>query len=262
MDDFSVEAKQPNYASLLSQPVSITGFPNWLKKMKARCICLPRLERHHEQDEFVESAEPRIQQKFGISAWRLVCSSSMLFRATYGTVRWVHDDHGVVNGEATNPYGRSKTISMLGHSPKNAPLISGRDSSFSMSTTRIAQGPHISVVSTPSASPKTGGMNLFRSHRPEYQDGHQTQTSCTSKMFNVLSTSCTTASRNIGTLQSRKWHWEDSLDPPEPPFQPWALNPTFRSTPSKTLGHVSIPRGRPTKETSDTWPTSNLGGRH
>ena len=186
VDDFSVEAKQPNHASLpVTARIDRTEFPNWLKENEGQVQFIFHLGARTDTTEQDESLLNRLNLEYSKEIWNLCVAFGLPLiyassAATYGDGALGYiDDHGVVNQlKPLNPYGRSKNdFDAWALSQERTPYFWAGFKFFNVyGPNEFHKARMASVVlHTFRQVQKTGGMNLFRSHRPEYQDGHQTR---------------------------------------------------------------------------------------
>ncbi|MDX9750160.1 MAG: ADP-glyceromanno-heptose 6-epimerase [Flavobacteriales bacterium] len=185
VDDFSRADKEPNLAGRkLTARVERTGFMDWLDRNEKQVQFIFHLGARTDTTEFDRSVFDALNVAYSKAVWErcvrygipLVYASSA---ATYGDGALGHgdtDDTLPARLKPLNPYGESKNdFDVWALARERKPYFWAGLKFFNV------YGPHeyhkgrmASVVYHAHEQIKaTGGMKLFRSHRPDYKDGEQ-----------------------------------------------------------------------------------------
>lgn len=186
VDDFSVEPKRPNHEHLpVTERVDRADFPAWLRANESQVQFIFHLGARTDTTEQDEALLNELNLEYSKEIWRLsvefglplVYASSA---ATYGdgTLGYV-DTHDVVTDlQPLNPYGRSKNdFDAWALAQERKPYFWAGFKFFNVyGPNEFHKGRMASVVlHTFRQVQATGAMKLFRSHRPDFADGHQTR---------------------------------------------------------------------------------------
>ena len=186
VDDFSVEAKQPNHAHLpVTAKVDRADFPQWLEDNEDQVQFIFHLGARTDTTEQDEDVLNRLNLDYSKEIWRLCVAYGLPLiyassAATYGdgSLGYV-DSHDVVTSlQPLNPYGRSKNdFDAWALAQERKPYFWAGFKFFNVfGPNEFHKARMASVVlHTFRQVQATGGMKLFRSHREDYKDGHQTR---------------------------------------------------------------------------------------
>jgi len=189
VDDFSREDKAPNYAGLVhAHRVERSDFANWLEVHQAQVQFVFHLGARTDTTELDQAIFDELNLHYSQTVWKqcvkhglpLVYASSA---AKYGAgEHGYHDSHDIVSKvKPLNPYGESKNDfdqwALSEDAAGRAPYFWAGLKFFNVfGPNEYHKGRMASVVlHTFRQVNETGGMRLFRSHRPDYTDGGQTR---------------------------------------------------------------------------------------
>ena len=185
VDDFSVKAKHANHDHLPVTRVDRLAFPEWLRTNESQVQFIFHLGARTDTTEQDEQLLNALNLNYTKEIWNqcvefglpLIYASSA---ATYGdgSLGYV-DSHDVVSDlQPLNPYGRSKNdFDAWALAQERQPYFWAGFKFFNVyGPNEFHKNRMASVVlHTFRQVQATGGMKLFRSHREDYQDGHQTR---------------------------------------------------------------------------------------
>ena len=189
VDDFQRPEKDANHADLIfSEKVERSEFNAWLDANESQVQFVFHLGARTDTTEQDRGIFDALNLRYSQDVWQrcvryglpLVYASSA---ATYGGGEFGYEDsHEIVEKlKPLNPYGESKNDFdrwALGQSDRgNAPYFWAGLKFFNVfGPNEYHKGRMASVVfHTFNQVNATGGMKLFRSHRPDYTDGGQTR---------------------------------------------------------------------------------------
>ena len=186
VDDFSVEAKRRNHAHLnVTARVDRGDFPAWLRRNENQVQFVFHLGARTDTTEQDEALFDRLNLEYTKDIWNLCVEFGLPLiyassAATYGDgTKGYVDSHDVVQDlEPLNPYGRSKNdFDGWALQQERKPYFWAGFKFFNVyGPNEFHKGRMASVVlHTFRQVQSTGGMKLFRSHRPDFEDGHQTR---------------------------------------------------------------------------------------
>jgi len=186
VDDFSVEAKRPNHALLpVTERVDRADFPTWLRANESQVQFIFHLGARTDTTEQDEALLNALNLAYSQEVWRLCVEFGLPLvyassAATYGDgALGYSDSHDVVPDlRPLNPYGRSKNdFDAWALSQDRKPYFWAGFKFFNVyGPNEFHKGRMASVVlHTFRQVQATGTMKLFRSHRPDIADGHQTR---------------------------------------------------------------------------------------
>jgi len=184
VDDFSRSERDKNYkAKHYSELVDRRDFPQWIRENHQKVQMILHLGARTDTTEFswevfLDLNVDYSKQVFGLCAefgLPLIYASSA---ATYGLGEYGYaDSHDLVPDlQPLNPYGRSKNdFDKWVLEQKNKPFFWAGLKFFNVyGPNEYHKGRMASVVYHAFLQiSETGGMKLFRSHRPEFGDGEQ-----------------------------------------------------------------------------------------
>lgn len=184
VDDFSREDKAPNLAGKqLTARVHRNDFSTWLDANERFVQFIFHLGARTDTTEFDHRIFDELNVRYSRMVWErcvrygipLVYASSA---ATYGAGEHGYDDdHALIPKlKPLNPYGESKqTFDLWALEQHQAPYFWAGLKFFNVyGPNEYHKGRMASVVFHAfNQISGTGGMKLFRSHRPEYKDGGQ-----------------------------------------------------------------------------------------
>ena len=186
VDDFSVEAKRQNHEQLpVTARVDRADFPTWLRENESQVQFIFHLGARTDTTEQDVEVLNRLNLDYSKEIWTLCVEFGLPLAyassaATYGSgdLGYV-DSHEVVSQlEPLNPYGRSKNdFDQWALAQERKPYFWAGFKFFNVyGPNEFHKARMASVVlHTFRQVQATGGMKLFRSHREDYQDGHQTR---------------------------------------------------------------------------------------
>jgi ADP-L-glycero-D-manno-heptose 6-epimerase len=186
VDDFSVEAQRPNHALLpVTERVDRADFPTWLRANESQVQFIFHLGARTDTTEQDEALLNALNLAYSQEVWRLCVEFGLPLvyassAATYGDgALGYSDSHDVVPDlRPLNPYGRSKNdFDAWALSQDRKPYFWAGFKFFNVyGPNEFHKGRMASVVlHTFRQVQATGTMKLFRSHRPDIADGHQTR---------------------------------------------------------------------------------------
>ena len=186
VDDFSVEAKRPNHALLpVTERVDRADFPTWLRANESQVQFIFHLGARTDTTEQDEALLNALNLAYSQEVWRLCVEFGLPLvyassAATYGDgALGYSDSHDVVPDlRPLNPYGRSKNdFDAWALAQDRKPYFWAGFKFFNVyGPNEFHKGRMASVVlHTFRQVQATGSMKLFRSHRPDFADGHQTR---------------------------------------------------------------------------------------
>ena len=186
VDDFSVEAKQRNHEHLpVTAKVDRADFPQWLRANESQVQFIFHLGARTDTTEQDEALFDRLNLDYTKAIWNLCVEFGLPLiyassAATYGDgTKGYVDSHDVVDDlEPLNPYGRSKNdFDAWALRQERKPYFWAGFKFFNVyGPNEFHKGRMASVVlHTFRQVESTGGMKLFKSHRPDFEDGHQTR---------------------------------------------------------------------------------------
>ena len=186
VDDFSVEAKRQNHEQLpVTARVDRADFPTWLRENESQVQFIFHLGARTDTTEQDVEVLNRLNLDYSKEIWTLCVEFGLPLvyassAATYGSgdLGYV-DSHEVVSQlEPLNPYGRSKNdFDQWALAQERKPYFWAGFKFFNVyGPNEFHKARMASVVlHTFRQVQATGDMKLFRSHREDYQDGHQTR---------------------------------------------------------------------------------------
>ena len=186
VDDFSVEAKQRNHEHLpVTAKVDRADFADWLRANESQVQFVFHLGARTDTTEQNEALFDRLNLDYTKAIWNLCVEFGLPLiyassAATYGDgTKGYVDSHDIVDDlEPLNPYGRSKNdFDAWALRQERQPYFWAGFKFFNVyGPNEFHKGRMASVVlHTFRQVQSTGGMKLFRSHRPDFEDGHQTR---------------------------------------------------------------------------------------
>ncbi|MDG1675473.1 MAG: ADP-glyceromanno-heptose 6-epimerase [Flavobacteriales bacterium] len=186
VDDFSVEAKRPNHEHLpVTDRVDRADFPAWLRANESQVQFIFHLGARTDTTEQDEALLNELNLEYSKEIWRLCVEFGLPLvyassAATYGNGALGYvDSHDVVADlQPLNPYGRSKNdFDAWALAQERKPYFWAGFKFFNVyGPNEFHKGRMASVVlHTFRQVQATGAMKLFRSHRPDFADGHQTR---------------------------------------------------------------------------------------
>lgn len=184
VDDFSREDKEMNLVGKhFLRKIERDRFPDWLQSQGSKVTAVFHLGARTDTTETDTEIFDRLNYRYSQSVWRscaqhglpLIYASSA---ATYGAgEHGYRDDHAVVEQlQPLNPYGRSKNdFDRWALQQAAAPPYWYGLKFFNVyGPNEYHKGRMASVIWHTSRQIRaTGKMKLFRSHRPDFADGHQ-----------------------------------------------------------------------------------------
>jgi ADP-L-glycero-D-manno-heptose 6-epimerase len=184
VDDFSRENKKINYENkTFKELVDRKEFPKWLDKNQRFTQIIIHLGARTDTTEFDKTIFDELNTNYSRIVWNkcvqyslpLIYASSA---ATYGLGELGYDDNHSIpkNLKPLNPYGDSKNnFDIWALNQKKKPFFWCGLKFFNVyGPNEFHKGRMASVIyHTYKQIQKTGEMNLFRSHDPEYKDGEQ-----------------------------------------------------------------------------------------
>ena len=184
VDDFSRDAKRPNYENkVFTQKVDRRDFIAWLRENQAGVQFVFHLGARTDTTEFNWEVFRELNLDYSVDVWKqctefgipLVYASSA---ATYGAgEKGYVDDHSVIPElQPLNPYGRSKNEfdKWVLKQDRGPSFWAGLKFFNVYGPNEYHKGRMASVVLHAFRQISlTGKMKLFRSHRPDFQDGEQ-----------------------------------------------------------------------------------------
>jgi ADP-L-glycero-D-manno-heptose 6-epimerase len=186
VDDFSVEAKRPNHQHLpVTARIDRADFPSWLRDNEGQVQFIIHLGARTDTTEMDQDLLNELNLEYSKEVWRLCVAFGLPLMyassaATYGdgALGYV-DSHELVNRlQPLNPYGRSKNdFDAWALAQERKPYFWAGFKFFNVyGPNEFHKGRMASVVlHTFRQVQATGAMKLFRSHRPDFADGHQTR---------------------------------------------------------------------------------------
>jgi len=186
VDDFSVEAKRPNHQHLpVTARIDRGDFPSWLRDNEGQVQFIIHLGARTDTTEMDQDLLNELNLEYSKEVWRLCVAFGLPLMyassaATYGdgALGYV-DSHELVNRlQPLNPYGRSKNdFDAWALAQERKPYFWAGFKFFNVyGPNEFHKGRMASVVlHTFRQVQATGAMKLFRSHRPDFADGHQTR---------------------------------------------------------------------------------------
>ena len=186
VDDFSVEAKRQNHEQLpVTARVDRADFPTWLRENESQVQFIFHLGARTDTTEQDVEVLNRLNLDYSKEIWKLCVEFGLPLvyassAATYGSGELGYvDSHEVVSQlEPLNPYGRSKNdFDQWALAQERKPYFWAGFKFFNVyGPNEFHKARMASVVlHTFRQVQETGGMKLFRSHREDYQNGHQTR---------------------------------------------------------------------------------------
>ncbi len=186
VDDFSVEAKRPNHQHHpVTARIDRADFPSWLRDNEGQVQFIIHLGARTDTTEMDQDLLNELNLEYSKEVWRLCVAFGLPLMyassaATYGdgALGYV-DSHELVNRlQPLNPYGRSKNdFDAWALAQERKPYFWAGFKFFNVyGPNEFHKGRMASVVlHTFRQVQATGAMKLFRSHRPDFDDGHQTR---------------------------------------------------------------------------------------
>ncbi len=184
VDDFSRPEKRPNYETKTFKAlIDRKNFIKWLDKNQRLTQMVIHLGARTDTTEFDKSIFDELNMEYSKAVWNkcveyalpLIYASSA---ATYGLGELGYDDNHDIPKDLKplNPYGDSKNdFDVWALKQKKKPFFWAGLKFFNVyGPNEFHKGRMASVIfHTYNQIKKTGGMNLFKSHVPEYNDGEQ-----------------------------------------------------------------------------------------
>ena len=186
VDDFQVEAKRPNHIHLpVTHRVEREAFPQWLEEHENQVQFVFHLGARTDTTEQDEEVLNALNFTYSQTVWHLCVKHGLPLlyassAATYGDGTLGYSDrHDLVSQlRPLNPYGRSKNdFDAWALAQERKPYFWAGFKFFNVyGPNEFHKGRMASVVlHTFRQVEATGAMKLFRSHRPDFKDGHQTR---------------------------------------------------------------------------------------
>ena len=186
VDDFRVEAKRPNHIHLpVTDRVDREAFPQWLEEHENQVQFVFHLGARTDTTEQDEEVLNVLNFTYSQTVWHLCVKHGLPLlyassAATYGDgALGYSDQHDLVAQlRPLNPYGRSKNdFDAWALAQERKPYFWAGFKFFNVyGPNEFHKGRMASVVLHTFRQVKaTGAMKLFRSHRPDFKDGHQTR---------------------------------------------------------------------------------------
>ena len=186
VDDFQVEAKRPNHIDLpVTERVEREAFPHWLEEHENQVQFVFHLGARTDTTEQDEEVLNALNFTYSQTVWHLCVKHGLPLlyassAATYGDGALGYSDrHDLVSQlRPLNPYGRSKNdFDAWALAQERKPYFWAGFKFFNVyGPNEFHKGRMASVVlHTFRQVESTGAMKLFRSHRPDFKDGHQTR---------------------------------------------------------------------------------------
>mmetsp|Transcript_13150 Transcript_13150/g.18611 ORF Transcript_13150/g.18611 Transcript_13150/m.18611 type:complete len:342 (+) Transcript_13150:76-1101(+) len=187
VDDFSRDDKRRNHRDLIcSERVDRREFFDWLERNESQVHFIFHLGARTNTTEQDRSIFDELNVNFSKRIWNacVKCGLPLVYAssaATYGNGEYGYsDDHACVNDLVPlNPYGESKNEfdkwALSQEKAGNAPYFWVGLKFFNVfGPNEFHKGRMASVVfHTYNQVQATGAMKLFRSHRPDFEDGSQ-----------------------------------------------------------------------------------------
>lgn len=184
VDDFSIESKKPNYENKsYKELVDRKEFINWLDKNHRLTQIIIHLGARTDTTEFDKEIFDELNLNYSKEVWNksiqyslpLIYASSA---ATYGLGEYGYNDNHEIPEKLKplNPYGDSKNdFDVWALKQEEKPLFWAGLKFFNVyGPNEFHKSRMASVIfHTFNQIQKTGEMNLFKSHIPEYKDGEQ-----------------------------------------------------------------------------------------
>jgi ADP-L-glycero-D-manno-heptose 6-epimerase len=222
VDDFSRPDKNRNLEgkSLFGQ-VHRNNFIRWLERNHADVDAVLHLGARTDTTEMDKAIFDELNLEYSKAVWML-CSGFQIplyyasSAATYGLGESGYsDDHSLIPGlKPLNPYGQSKQdfdVWVLGTAGEAPPSWAGFKFFNVYGPNEYHKGRMASVIfHTVRQIKATGAMKLFRSHRPDYQDGAQSRDFIYVKdvvdvLLHFLEQKPASAIYNLGTGKARSF---------------------------------------------------------
>ena len=186
VDDFSVASKRPNHEHLsVTERVDRVDFPAWLRTNESQVQFVFHLGARTDTTEQDETLLNALNLEYSKEIWRLCVEFGLPLvyassAATYGDGSLGYSDrHDIVTDlRPLNPYGCSKNdFDAWCLAQDRKPYFWAGFKFFNVyGPNEFHKGRMASVVlHTYRQVEATGAMKLFRSHRADYKDGHQTR---------------------------------------------------------------------------------------
>lgn len=184
VDDFSREDRKVNYKSkTYTALVDRMEFPEWLRENEKLVQFIFHLGARTDTTEFDESIFDELNLEYSKTIWKLCVEFGLPLvyassAATYGLGEHGYvDSHDIVDKlEPLNPYGRSKNdFDIWALAQEEKPYFWAGLKFFNVyGPNEYHKGRMASVVFHAfNQITSTGAMKLFRSHRDDYENGHQ-----------------------------------------------------------------------------------------
>ncbi len=222
VDDFGRTDKSVNYAGKkYFQLVERDRFFEWVKGKESSIRFFLHLGARTDTTESDESVFERLNFRYSLQVWEL-CSRNRIpliyasSAATYGdgTIGFDDDPEKLMQLMPLNPYGRSKQQFDL-HVLKSAefpPFWAGLKFFNVYGPNESHKGRMASVIyHAYQQISKTGKLLLFRSHRPDYDDGEQKRDfiyvkDVTGMVLRMMEQNIAPGIYNLGTGQARSFN--------------------------------------------------------
>ena len=184
VDDFSKKEKKGNFENLKCQGlIDRNRFIQWLEEHHDTVDFVIHLGARTDTTEFDESVFQQLNIDYTLSLWTL-CTKHQIpliyasSAATYGMGESGYDDrHDIVERlKPLNPYGHSKNEidRFILRQEKQPPFWAGLKFFNVYGPNEYHKGNMASVILHAFKQiNETGTVRLFRSHRPDYEDGQQ-----------------------------------------------------------------------------------------
>lgn len=184
VDDFSHKEREQNYIDkTYSALVDRKEFPDWLRKNEKLVQFIFHLGARTDTTEFDQSIFDELNLNYSKTIWKLCVEFGLPLvyassAATYGLGENGYvDSHDIVDQlEPLNPYGRSKNdFDKWALAQERKPYFWAGLKFFNVyGPNEYHKGRMASVVFHAFKQiSETGKMKLFRSHRDDYENGHQ-----------------------------------------------------------------------------------------
>ncbi len=184
VDDFSRPEKRPNYETKSFKAlVDRKSFIKWLDKNQRFTQMIIHLGARTDTTEFDKSIFDELNMEYSKTVWNKCVEHSLPLiyassAATYGLGELGYEDNHEIPKDLKplNPYGDSKNdFDVWALKQKKKPFFWAGLKFFNVyGPNEFHKGRMASVIfHTYQQIQKTGEMNLFKSHIPEYNDGEQ-----------------------------------------------------------------------------------------
>lgn len=184
VDDFSHEVKKKNYeGKRYTHLIDRKVFPQWLRENEDQVQFVFHLGARTDTTEFDQKIFDELNLNYSKELWQICTETALPFvyassAATYGDGQLGYkDDHSIIPDlQPLNPYGHSKNdFDKWVLQQEKTPLFWAGLKFFNVyGPNEYHKGRMASVIFHAfNQIGKTGQMNLFKSHRPDFADGGQ-----------------------------------------------------------------------------------------